>query len=258
MSRAKARALVDDGRRGAKQLVRLTENPQGFLNPVLLLVLDLPTGGGHPGRHPGLPLVRRLGRGRGHRVRDRGHLRARRGGAQELGRAPSRSGPPCSAPRWCRPSSASGRSAWCRARLIGLANLLIGEKGQYLGLGGDRVRAAGHGRRGRRGGRDRNRGAGPHPFDHRVRRHRGTRGDGPPSRHGDHRGRRTGRGGARAGPGGRLQPDAGGRAPGRRRGGDRLHQGHDPHGAIGHGAATRSGPTSGSPTSSPRPNGCRP
>src|SRR5664280_2041090 len=39
MSRAKAMALVDDGRRGAKVLVRLTENPQGFLNPLLLLVL---------------------------------------------------------------------------------------------------------------------------------------------------------------------------------------------------------------------------
>ncbi len=39
MSRAKALALVEDGRRGAKVLFRLTENPQGFLNPVLLLVL---------------------------------------------------------------------------------------------------------------------------------------------------------------------------------------------------------------------------
>ncbi len=39
MSRAKAKALADDGRRGAKVLVRLVENPQGFLNPVLLLVL---------------------------------------------------------------------------------------------------------------------------------------------------------------------------------------------------------------------------
>ncbi len=38
-SRAKALALADDGRRGAKVLVRLTENPQGFLNPLLLLVL---------------------------------------------------------------------------------------------------------------------------------------------------------------------------------------------------------------------------
>jgi CBS domain containing-hemolysin-like protein len=39
MSRAKALGLVEEGRRGAKVLVRLTENPQGFLNPVLLLVL---------------------------------------------------------------------------------------------------------------------------------------------------------------------------------------------------------------------------
>jgi CBS domain containing-hemolysin-like protein len=39
MSRAKAMALADDGRRGARVLIRLTQNPQGFLNPVLLLVL---------------------------------------------------------------------------------------------------------------------------------------------------------------------------------------------------------------------------
>ena len=39
MSRAKAKSLADDGRRGAKVLTRLTEDPQGFLNPVLLLVL---------------------------------------------------------------------------------------------------------------------------------------------------------------------------------------------------------------------------
>ena len=39
MGRAKAKSLADDGKRGAKVLVRLTEDPQGFLNPVLLLVL---------------------------------------------------------------------------------------------------------------------------------------------------------------------------------------------------------------------------
>ncbi len=39
MGRAKAMALADDGRRGAKVLVRLVDDPQGFLNPVLLLVL---------------------------------------------------------------------------------------------------------------------------------------------------------------------------------------------------------------------------
>ena len=39
MSRAKARALDDEGKRGAKVLVELTGNPQGFLNPLLLMVL---------------------------------------------------------------------------------------------------------------------------------------------------------------------------------------------------------------------------
>lgn len=38
-SRAKAISLAEDGRRGAKVLVRLSEDPQRFLNPVLLLVL---------------------------------------------------------------------------------------------------------------------------------------------------------------------------------------------------------------------------
>jgi len=38
-SRAKALALREEGRRGARRLVRLVEHPEGFLNPVLLLVL---------------------------------------------------------------------------------------------------------------------------------------------------------------------------------------------------------------------------
>ena len=38
-SRVKAKALLDDRRRGARQLVRLVEHPEQFLNPVLLLVL---------------------------------------------------------------------------------------------------------------------------------------------------------------------------------------------------------------------------
>ena len=38
-SRAKALSLEEEGRRGAKVLVRLTQDPQGFLNPVLLLIL---------------------------------------------------------------------------------------------------------------------------------------------------------------------------------------------------------------------------
>ncbi len=39
MNKIKAKALVDDHRRGARQLARLVENPANFLNPILLLVL---------------------------------------------------------------------------------------------------------------------------------------------------------------------------------------------------------------------------
>jgi len=38
-SRVKARALLDQRRRGARPLVRLVERPEAFLNPILLLVL---------------------------------------------------------------------------------------------------------------------------------------------------------------------------------------------------------------------------
>jgi magnesium and cobalt exporter, CNNM family len=39
MSRIKAKALVDENKRGARTLARLVENPANFLNPILLLVL---------------------------------------------------------------------------------------------------------------------------------------------------------------------------------------------------------------------------
>jgi putative hemolysin len=39
MNRVKAKSLVDEKKRGARQLARLIENPANFLNPVLLLVL---------------------------------------------------------------------------------------------------------------------------------------------------------------------------------------------------------------------------
>ena len=39
INRAKAMALEDEGRRWSKQLVRLVEHPERFLNPVLLLML---------------------------------------------------------------------------------------------------------------------------------------------------------------------------------------------------------------------------
>ena len=39
MNKSRSRSLRDEGRRGAKALVKLTEDPQRFLNPLLLLVL---------------------------------------------------------------------------------------------------------------------------------------------------------------------------------------------------------------------------
>ena len=39
MNRIKAKSLVDEKKRGARQLARLVENPANFLNPILLLVL---------------------------------------------------------------------------------------------------------------------------------------------------------------------------------------------------------------------------
>ena len=38
-NKVKAKALIDEHRRGARQLARLVENPANFLNPILLLVL---------------------------------------------------------------------------------------------------------------------------------------------------------------------------------------------------------------------------
>ena len=39
MTKIKAKSLVDEKKRGARQLARLIENPAKFLNPILLLVL---------------------------------------------------------------------------------------------------------------------------------------------------------------------------------------------------------------------------
>ena len=39
MTRVKAKSMVDQKRRGSRQLARLTEQPAQFLNPILLLVL---------------------------------------------------------------------------------------------------------------------------------------------------------------------------------------------------------------------------
>ena len=75
----------------------------------------LPAGGGHPGRHPG----RTAGSAPGGWWRPPSSRSwssscwARR--CRRTGPCTIPSGPPCSAPPWCRPSCASGRCGWCRA-----------------------------------------------------------------------------------------------------------------------------------------------
>ncbi len=71
MSKAKAFALADEGRRGAKVLVRLVEDPAAVPQPGAADGPHLPAGRRHPGRDPGRALVRGVGRGRGDGLRDR-------------------------------------------------------------------------------------------------------------------------------------------------------------------------------------------
>ena len=132
MSRAKAMALVDDGRRGAKVLVRLTENPQGFLNPVLLLVLICQ-----------LVVATLVGILAAHWVGAWGVVAAT---VFEivvifvLGEAVPKNWAvhhPERAALFSAPLVSALVNFWpvrlVSGGLIGLANLLIGEKGQYLG-----------------------------------------------------------------------------------------------------------------------------
>ena len=98
-SRVKAKALLDDQRRGARQLVRLVEHPEQFLNPILLLVLICQL---VSATLVGVLAAQWLGgaRGRGrHRLRGGGDLRLLRGRARRTGPCTTPSGPPSSAPR---------------------------------------------------------------------------------------------------------------------------------------------------------------
>ncbi len=83
-SRAKALALEDDHHRGASQLVRLVRAPRGVLERRPFDGARLPTCDGDPGRAARRTLVRQLGRLRRTRLRDRRHLRPRRGDTEEL------------------------------------------------------------------------------------------------------------------------------------------------------------------------------
>ena len=106
ISRVKAMALAEQRRRGAGMLLRLIEHPERTLNPVLFLLLlcnlVAATLVGVVADH----LFGGLGRGRGHRLRGGGHLRLRRGRAEDLGRPAPRAGRPARPPRSSPPWSA--------------------------------------------------------------------------------------------------------------------------------------------------------
>ena len=180
MNRIKAKSLVDEKQRGARQLARLVENPANFLNPILLLVLICQ-----------LVSATLVGIVAEHLFGGLGVLLGivfeivvifvffeavpKNWAVQHADRAALLSAPIVSTLIRFPPIR------WLSALLIGLANRIIG-------VGGDdeegmpplvhhRLRAQGHGRRGARGERDRARRAHLHPLDHRLRRHRGPRGD---------------------------------------------------------------------------------
>ncbi len=92
MSRIKAKSLVDEKRRGARQLAQPGREPGQLPQPDPAAGADLPAGLGHPRRRRGRAPLRRPGRAARHRLRGRRDLRVRRGGAEDLGRAAPRAG----------------------------------------------------------------------------------------------------------------------------------------------------------------------
>ena len=88
MSKHKATVLADEGKPGAAELLRITQQPEKYLNPVLLVVLGSPPRRRHARRARGRERVRRRGACVvGVAVRSRLPLRGRRGRTEDLGRA---------------------------------------------------------------------------------------------------------------------------------------------------------------------------
>ena len=179
MNRIKAKSLVDEKKRGARQLARLVENPANFLNPILLLVLICQlvsaTLVGIVAEHlfGGLGVVLGI-------VFEIVVIFVffeavpKNWAVQHADRAALLSAPIVSTLIRFPPIR------WLSAVLIGLANLIIGasdDEESTAALLHHRLRAQGHGRRGPRGERDRAGRADLHPLGHRLRRHGGPRGD---------------------------------------------------------------------------------
>ena len=167
----------------------------------------LPDRPGLPHLDPGRPAVRHR---RGHRrLRpQRGRvLRAGRGGAEDVRHAAPRAGGAGQHPA----DGGAGRLPAAAGHLPGPHRPdQRAAAGQGAEAGPVRLGAgAARHRRGRGGGRgDRARGARADRVDHRVRRHRRPRGDGPPPGHGDHPPRRDGQRRARHRHRARLEPAA--------------------------------------------------
>ena len=157
MTRIKAKSLVDEKKRGARQLARLVENPANFLNPILLLVLICQlvsaTLVGIVAEHlfGGLGVVLGI-------VFEIVVIFVlfeavpKNWAVQHADRAALLSAPIVSTLIRFPPIR------WLSTVLIGLANLIIGSSGDEESLRAlvhHRLRVEGHGRRGARGERDR-------------------------------------------------------------------------------------------------------
>ena len=259
MNRIKAKSLVDERKRGARQLARLVENPAKFLNPILLLVLicqlvsatlvgivasDLFGGLGVL-----LGIVFEI-------VVIFVFFEAvpKNWAVQHSERAALLSAPIVSTLIRFPPIR------WLSRLLIGLANRIIGVSGEdqegmhHSYITDSELKAMAD------VAHEENviekRRALVHPLHHRLRRHRRARGDDAPAGHGDGRGRRHRARRARVGAGRRLQPHPGRGGGDRRHHRDRLHQGPRARRAGGQGGQGRSARACGRPSSSPSPRRC--
>ena len=174
---AGARARGGGAQAAPARLARMLEHPERTLNVVLLLAL-FPSSRARPSLGA---LLSDLGRCWGFvarpRVAVRAVLRDRRGRSQDVRASSTPTGPRCAIAGLARRSSPTSRRCGTLSRaLIGLANLLLPGRGLKEGPFVTEEEIRHDGRRRRRRGGDRARGAPAHPLDLRVRRHGRARG----------------------------------------------------------------------------------
>ena len=233
--------------------MRLVEEPEKFLNPVLLTVNILQTASAFLSTILARPAVRHVGLRPRLRAQRRDPLRVHRGDPQDVGRAAQRAGGEGDGPADAVAGQVLAAAPLTQApdRLRQLDPARQGDQGGAVRL---RAGAARHRRGGRQRRGDRARGARAHREHHRVRRHRCPRGDGAPPGH-DHRPpRRHRHRRPRPGDRPRQQPPAAARRGRRRHRRADLHQGPDPGRAVGRRDHARPPSCAGRSASSPRTN----